>query len=112
MIGTREIRSGSEVLLIFVAALFGSGFFVQIPKEVFWPYFAGTVALCLGFFAVRKDLAQARSTDKLVALGPLLFAAPLAAFAAEHFVFTQIMVPMIPSWIPGRSFWIYFTGVA
>jgi uncharacterized membrane protein len=108
----REIKSAREFVLILVVSMFGSGFFTQIPKEIFWPYFAGAVALCLGFFAVRKDIAQARSTGKLVALGPLLFAAPLAAFAAEHFVFTQIMVPMIPSWIPGRSFWIYFTGVA
>ena len=109
---TRKIRAARGLTLIFVASLFGSGFFVQIPKEVFWPYFAGTLALCVGFLALRKDIAQARSTDKLVALGPLLFAAPLTAFAAEHFVFTQFMVPMIPSWIPGPSFWIYFTGVA
>ncbi|HKE55935.1 MAG TPA: hypothetical protein VKB46_04515 [Pyrinomonadaceae bacterium] len=112
MIRTREIRSASEILLIFAAAMFGCGFFVQIPKEVFWPYLAGIVALLLGFVAMRNNFVQARSSDKLIALGPLLFAAPLTAFAAEHFVFTQFMVPMIPSWIPGPSFWIYFTGVA
>ncbi len=112
MMRTKEIRSASEILLILVVSLFGSGFFVQIPKEIFWPYLAGTVALCVGFLAVRNDFAQARSTDKLIALGPLLFAAPLTAFAAEHFVFTQFMVPMIPAWLPGGSFWIYFTGVA
>src|SRR5262244_3339895 len=85
MIRTREIRSANGLMLT-LAAMFGSGFFAQIPKEVFWPYFAGTVALGVGFFAVRNNFVQARSTDKLVVLGPLLFAAPLTAFAAEHFV--------------------------
>jgi len=109
---TGEIRSANGLMLTLVASMFGSGFFVQIPKEVFWPYLAGTVALGVGFLAVRNNFVQARATDKLVVLGPLLFAAPLTAFAAEHFVFTSFMVPMIPSWIPGRTFWIYFTGVA
>jgi len=88
------------------------GFILNIPKEVFWPYFGFIVGLGFGLFAVRKDIVKARGLDKLITLAPAFFAAPLTAFAAEHFVLTRSMLPLVPAWIPAHLFWILFVGVA
>jgi len=29
-----------------------------------------------------------------------------------HFVYLDFVVQMVPAWMPGRSFWAYFTGMA
>jgi len=76
------------------------------------PWISGTAALVLGVFAARRDLAGARGIDKLVVLGPVLMAAPLAAFAAEHMTLSDFIQTMIPAWYPARLFLSYSVGVA
>lgn len=83
---------------------------VAPPLEL-WPTVAGLVILALGIIIVRKDLVSAHSPDKLVALGPVFVAAPLAAFGAEHLVLGRSMAGMVPHWIPWHVFWIYFVGL-
>ncbi|MGC2161215.1 MAG: DoxX family membrane protein [Silvibacterium sp.] len=80
------------------------------PIEL-WPSVAGLIILVLGIVIVRKDLAAASGLDKLVALALVFFAAPLAAFGAEHLVLGRLMAGMVPSWIPAHVFWIYFVGL-
>ena len=59
-------------------------------SEVFWPYFAGTAAISVtGAIAARKEVLLARGADKIVSLGRLFYAMPLAVFAAEHFTATK-----------------------
>ncbi|HYW69573.1 MAG TPA: hypothetical protein VE961_00975 [Pyrinomonadaceae bacterium] len=108
---TRQIRLALLIVIVIVS-IAALGFFAHIPREVFWPYFAMIVAFICGGLAVRKETAQPGWPQKLLALGPFFFAVPLAGFAAEHFVFNAAMVPMIPSWIPGRPVWLYLTGAA
>jgi uncharacterized membrane protein len=79
---------------------------------VFWPWFAGLLFLAAGLVAVRKELIVVRGLDKLIALGPLFVAAPLAVFAAEHFVSTREIMQLVPVWMPARLFWTYFVGCA
>jgi uncharacterized membrane protein len=79
---------------------------------VFWPWFLGLVFLAAGLFVIRKELVAARGLDKLIALGPLFVAAPLAVFAAEHFVSTRDIMQLVPVWLPARLFWTYFVGCA
>ena len=79
---------------------------------VFWPWFAGLTFLTAGLFVVRRELAAARGLDKLIVLGPVFFAFPLAVFAAEHFVTPRFLVQMVPVWMPVRMFWVYFVGTA
>jgi len=76
------------------------------------PWISGTAALALGVFAARRDLAGARGIDKLVVLGPVLIAAPLAAFAGEHMTLSDFIQTMIPAWYPARLFLSYSVGVA
>ena len=79
---------------------------------VFWSSVAGLAFLILGLIVVRKDFASSPGLDKLIVLGPVFVAAPLAAFAAEHFTLGRLMAGMVPAWMPTHVFWIYFVGVA
>jgi uncharacterized membrane protein YphA (DoxX/SURF4 family) len=79
---------------------------------VFWSYLAGEVVLAVWFVAtlLRHDWSRARGADRLLLLGPLFFAAPLAAFGTEHFTRTQAIASIVPAWIPWHEFWAYFVG--
>src|SRR5215471_16274205 len=73
---------------------------------------AGLVLLVIGLLAAKNDIAQARGVDKIVALNHLCFAMPLAVFGAEHFSSANSMLALVPSYMPGRMFWVYFVGFA
>lgn len=84
-----------------------------VPVRVFWPYLAGAVVLITGLLGNGKDRAQpARGLDRATAFGPLFFAIPMAVFGADHFTAPQIVASIVPSWIPGHLFWVYFVGTA
>ncbi len=59
---------------------------------------------------LRREWQAERGFDKLILFGPLFYAAPVAAFGAEHFTVTAGMVSMVPPWIPWHKFWVYFVG--
>lgn len=85
----------------------------MIRAAVFWPWCAGVVYLAFGIiFAFRNDIPRARGIDKVVCLGPALFAAPLAVFGAEHLTIPGAMANGVPHWIPGHLFWALFVGFA
>jgi len=92
--------------------LFGELIFASIPGSVFWPYFAGIAILAIGIFTDSKEVSRAHGTDKIVTLGSLFFAVPMAVFAAQHFTEAKAVATLVPSWIPGRLFWTYFVGTA
>lgn len=73
---------------------------------LFWIWFACLVVLIAGLVARRKSLHDAGS------LGAVFFAAPLAAFGAEHLTNLRGMAQGVPVWMPGRMFWASFVGVA
>jgi uncharacterized membrane protein len=79
---------------------------------IFWLWFVGLVYLAVGLFTIRKELVTARGLDRWIALGPVFVAAPLAVFAAEHFVAARSMQQMVPVWLPAHLFWIYFVACA
>ncbi|HWB14757.1 MAG TPA: hypothetical protein VG538_00010 [Vicinamibacterales bacterium] len=79
---------------------------------LFWPWCCGLLAVVIGVIVARRDLKEATGLEKLVVLGPVLFAGAVAAFAAEHFTLTSFVRDDIPSWMPGRLFLAYFVGVA
>jgi uncharacterized membrane protein len=83
-----------------------------LSPSIFWPSFAGTVTLTIGLFVARKSLSTAKGAGKLLALGCVFFAAPLACFGAEHLVDARGIMTVVPAWIPFRLFWTYFVGVA
>ena len=85
---------------------------VVIPHEVIWSYFSFGVVFAVGLAVIllRGDWQSARGFDKLILLGPIFYAAPLAAFGTEHFTLTQGIGSIIPAWIPWHLFWVYFLG--
>jgi uncharacterized membrane protein len=78
----------------------------------FWMGFAGLIYLVAGVFILRKELSAARGWDKLILLGCVFIAVPLAIFAPEHFSGPEFVGNMVPSYMPARWFWPYFIGCA
>ena len=81
-----------------------------IPGIVIWSYSVGGAVLAIGLIALRDDWSRARGFDKLLLLGPLFYAAPLAAFGTEHFTLTDIVASLIPAWIPWHRLLTYVVG--
>jgi uncharacterized membrane protein len=71
---------------------------------------AAGVALFL--VAVWAEIAEARSLDKIAALSNLCVAVPLAVFGALHLSGPQFVQDLVPRYMPGRMFWVYFVGCA
>jgi uncharacterized membrane protein len=86
--------------------------FLQAPKTAVGMCAAGSVVLLIGIWAAKNDIAQARGLDKIVALGNLSFAVPLAVFGALHLFGPDFVKTLVPPYMPGRMFWVYFVGGA
>src|SRR5689334_9819969 len=83
-----------------------------IPSEVIWSYFDGGIVFAVGLTTIflRGSWQKARGFDKLILLGPLFYAAPIAAFGTEHFTLTNGIASIMPAWIPYHHFWVYLVG--
>jgi uncharacterized membrane protein len=73
---------------------------------------AGIALFLIGLWAAKNEIAQARGLDKIVALANLCFAVPLAVFGALHLFGPQFVKDLVPRYMPGRMFWVYFVGCA
>ncbi|MBB5330962.1 hypothetical protein [Tunturiibacter gelidoferens] len=82
------------------------------PSTNIWICAAGVIVLVIGFVAARRELQAAAGPDKLVAVGRVLFAAPLAAFGVEHLVLGKVIIGAVPVFMPARLFWVYFVAIA
>lgn len=54
----------------------------------------------------------ARLFKKSTPLGPLFLGGFLLLGGVQHFVYADFVARLVPAWIPGARFWVYFTGVA
>jgi uncharacterized membrane protein len=73
---------------------------------------AGITLFLIGVWAAKNEIAEARGLDKIVALSNLCFAIPLAVFGALHLFGPDFVKDLVPKYMPGRMFWVYFIGVA
>lgn len=81
--------------------------------EVFWPYLAGVVFLLIGAATLlRRPAPRAQGVERVLALGPLFLAVPMAVFGADHFVAPAAIARIVPAWMPWHLFWAYFVGTA
>jgi hypothetical protein len=85
---------------------------LMLSSTNFWMCFAGLTYLVTGVFILRKEINAARGWDKLITLGCVFIAVPLAVFATEHFRGARFMQNMVPSWMRAHLFWAYFVGCA
>ena len=84
-----------------------------MPSRVVWPYITGTVLLIIGLGKIIRDKPfQARGLDNAVIFGPLFLAVPMGVFGTDHFIAPRFIATLVPSWIPGHLFWVYFVGTA
>ena len=84
----------------------------MLSRLIFWPWFAGLVALLSGLFATRKSFSAAAGLEKVIVFGPIFFAAPLAEFGAEHLTNSRSISQLVPPWMPAHMFWTWFVGIA
>jgi uncharacterized membrane protein len=85
---------------------------LMLSSTNFWMCLAGLIYLAVGVFVIRKEISAARGWEKLITLGCVFFAVPLAVFAPEHFRGPEFVKESVPSWMPVRWFWPYFVGCA
>lgn len=83
-----------------------------IPAIAFWIYVSASLILIIGLIKIVGELGQERGVDKIMPLGRLFFAIPLAVFGSEHFTATANVASLVPRWIPAHTFWTYLVGVA
>jgi uncharacterized membrane protein len=95
----------------FLCNLAGMMFF-EVSRTVAATYIAGITLFVIGALAAKDDVAKARGLDKVIALGNLFFALPLAVFAMEHFFDSQSIMQLVPKFMPWPLFWTYLVGIA
>ena len=86
--------------------------FLQTPTTAVGMCAAGLTLLLIGILAAKNDIAEARGLDKIVALVNLCYAVPLAVFGALHLFGPAFVKDLVPRYMPGRMFWVYFVGCA
>jgi uncharacterized membrane protein len=83
-----------------------------IPAIVFWIYVSASLIFIIGLVKILGELPQEHGVDKIMPLGRLFFAIPLAVFGSEHFTATANVAALVPRWIPAHTFWVYLVGLA
>jgi uncharacterized membrane protein len=83
-----------------------------IPAPVFWIYVCALVLFIIGLIKIIGELRQEHGVDKIMPVGRLFFAIPLAVFGSEHFTLTASIAALVPRWIPAHTFWVYLVGLA
>jgi uncharacterized membrane protein len=78
----------------------------------YWMSFAGLIYLVGGVFILREEISAARGWDKLISLGSVFMAVPLAVFGADHLCGPGPIQNIVPPWMPAHLFWTYFVGCA
>ena len=83
---------------------------LEISRTVNSTCAAGLILSVIGILAAKRDVAEARGLDKIVALAWLCFGVPLGVFGAEHFAAAQGISQLVPRFMPWPLFWTYFVG--
>ena len=93
-----------QLAVLVVAAPFG------IPATAFWMYVCAFLLLIIGLIKIPREIPRQAGVDKVMPLGRLFFAIPIAVFGTEHFTITATIAAMVPRWIPAHTFWVYLIG--
>ena len=73
---------------------------------------AGAAALVAASFREERVPSSLRFLESIIPLAPFFLGIFFCITGVEHFIYARFVVQMIPSWIPTRTFWTYFTGTA
>ncbi|MGC1469725.1 MAG: hypothetical protein WA793_10125 [Sphingorhabdus sp.] len=72
----------------------------------------GGALLLLGYARGSIDRDGDRFFGRLGKAGRLMIGISLPIFGLSHFAYAEFTAGMVPSWIPAKLFWAYFTGCA
>jgi uncharacterized membrane protein len=78
----------------------------------YWMSFVGLLYFVAGVFILRKEIGAARGWDKLITVGAVFLAVPVAMFGTDHLCSPGPIKDIVPSWMPARLFVTYFVGCA
>jgi uncharacterized membrane protein len=116
-----KARWAAAVLGVMLALLF---LFLHLPLALtnpragfMWTNPVKALALLGGVIILagslpEEDSGLARLFRKLMPLGPLFLGGFLILGGIQHFVYADFVARLVPAWIPGTRFWVYFTGIA
>jgi uncharacterized membrane protein len=82
------------------------------PSINYWMSLVGLIYFVAGVFILRKEISASRGWDKLITLGSVFMAVPLAMFGTDHLCSPGPIKDLVPSWMPGHLFWTYLVGCA
>jgi uncharacterized membrane protein len=116
---------GARFASILVGILWFLGVLLHLPGLIAnprngaaWTTGFESLALCgaalvlAGTLPANLPRAWERATARVIPLGLYAFAFSVPVFGIQHFIYADYVAAVVPSWIPGRLFWAYFTGVA
>ena len=127
-------RGGVSMLAGFhartVAAITGTGILIlvlfdDIPAQLqgslghlgVWTDTFKALSLCGGAWVVALSLGDQKfrlpqTLETLMPFGRYFLPITMIVFGLDHFLYTAFVATLVPGWIPGHVFWIYFAGVA
>ncbi|MEO6733015.1 MAG: hypothetical protein ABIN01_17455 [Ferruginibacter sp.] len=126
----KNIQAASLLLGLFFLAMF---LIFHVPYLLFisensprhlglWTNPLKELALSGGAFIIaglfKEETGSSRKRDffslpeKLIPTGRIFFSITMIAFGIDHFLYTDFVATLVPSWIPGHIFWTYFAAVA
>jgi uncharacterized membrane protein len=81
-----------------------------------WAELHKALALSGGAFVIAgsRDELQSRKAwvEKIIPFGGIFFSITMICFGIDHLLYTEGISTLVPSWIPGKMFWTYFTAIA
>src|SRR5215468_4883948 len=85
----------------------------HVPRFVgSWRPYLGQIAEPAGLAGCALVLASRGRGDLRSTLGRAIFGLCLPLYGVVHLLYPQAVADFIPSWIPARQFWAYFTACA
>ena len=120
--GRGALGAAATVGALLLLSLVG----LQIPKALAdpwsgfqWTNPCKTLALLGGLIVLANSLPEigassglARLFRRLAPLGPVFFSAFLIVGGIQHFVYVDFVIKLVPEWVPGARYWVFFTGLA
>ncbi len=73
---------------------------------------AGSAFVIAGYFSGESENFIIVFLTKLIPLGAILFSLAIICFGISHLLYPTDVADYMPSWIPFKIFWAYFTGTA
>jgi len=85
---------------------------MEVSRSIVTMSTAGLAVLLAGTALAIPRAKGARGLERMIPLGRVFVAAPLATFGGLHLAAAGGLSQMVPAWVPWHLFWAYFVGLA